>query len=212
MSDRPQDLFGEPARTAELSQFFTPAWLARRAARWLPKTGRILEPSAGRGNLIEAALRQGVSIDRIQAIELDAAWCNVLRQRWPGLWLYAETDFLELHPEPLPGAAFMNPPYEDDQDARHVALALEWCGRAIVIVKADFEYSAERDRVLWRKARVVRRGICVDRPAFGETEEKGGGGAARNYVALDIRPEYDVGGAYAVLEERWRKNGGDDAP
>jgi predicted RNA methylase len=201
------DLFGEPARTAELSQFFTPMWLARRAMRWIPPSARILEPSAGRGNLIDGWLRAaGPEAERrVTAVEKDPRFYELLRRRFPRAHLYCG-DFLEWLPTSGRwDAAPMNPPYEGGQDASHVAHALELVDRVVAIVKSDFEYSAARDRVLWSRARVVRRALIVDRPDFGETMEKDAEGPTRNYVVLQIVPAAQVGGAYDVREERWRR-------
>lgn len=208
------DLFGEPPRTAELSQYFTPAWLARRAATLIPletegRPTRVLEPSAGRGNLVEGLRANGMRTAMITAVERDERWLPFLLERFGGLQVH-HADFLSWAPStPLPrfDYAFMNPPYEDGADVAHVVRALELCDRVIAIVKSDFEYGAERDRVLWSRARVTRRRILVDRPDFGETMEKPSLGAARNYVVLEIVPALNAWAAYTVDEVRWRKRG-----
>lgn len=198
------DLFGEPVRLAEESQWFTPRWLARRAAQWLPWDATVLEPSAGSGNLVAAALSTRAP-RLVVAVEHDSRFAVRLLARFDGDPVeVCEADFLAWEPTSSFDCALTNPPYEDGQDAQHLARALELCGRAVAIVKSDFEFGAERDRTFWRLYRPVRRGICVDRPAFGSTDG-GGGGAARNYVALAIVPRDDVGPAYTVLEERWRR-------
>jgi len=207
------DLFGEPSRTGTLSQFFTPAWLARRAVRWIdPRGARVLEPSAGRGNLIEAYIREhgrtgAANGDRIEACEVDPRWAAFLRERFGWLAVH-DGDFLAIAAT-FAGRGFnlglCNPPYESGQDAEHVARLLEITGDVITIVKSDFEYSAARDRVLWQRARVVQRGLCIDRPDFGKVREKKKQGPERNFVALRIVPAEDVGGAYDVVEERWRR-------
>lgn len=207
------DLFGEPPRTAALSQYFTPAWLARRAATLIPletegRPTRVIEPSAGRGNLVGGLLANGMPQRMISVVEKDPRWCDFLRRRFPDAQI-ANADFLSWAPStPLPrfDYAFMNPPYEDGADVAHVVRALELCDRVIAIVKSDFEYSAERERILWSRARVTRRVILVDRPDFGETMEKSLG-AARNYVVLEIVPSLNTWASYRVDESRWRKRG-----
>jgi predicted RNA methylase len=207
------DLFGEPARTAELSQYFTPMWLAERSARWIPletagRATRVLEPSAGRGNLVAGMLRAGFSQRVITLVEKDPRWFAALDASYP-IAAKSCADFLSW--EPLTDERFdyalMNPPYEEGADAEHVVHALAFCNRVIALVKSDFEFSAERERVLWHRARVRRRAILVDRPEFGETVEKAGFGPARNYVVLEIEPAPSprVFLAYNVVEERWRK-------
>lgn len=206
------DLFGEPPRTAELSQYFTPMWLARRAATLIPletegRWTRVLEPSAGRGNLVEGLTANGMPQRQISLVEKDERWIEPLRARFPEASI-ACSDFLSWAPStPLPrfDYAFMNPPYEDGADVAHVVRALELCNRVIAIVKSDFEFSAERERVLWSRARVRRRVILVDRPEFGETIEKPGFGPARNYVVLEIVASLNTWAAYQVEEVRWRK-------
>ena len=196
------DLFGEPARTAGLSQFFTPMWVARRAARWIPPTidgmpTRVLEPSAGCGNLVAGWLwSAGAEREsQVTTCEVDPRWYDVLRRTFPKAHHYCGS-FLEWTPLmrvddgtrrlwAFPSQigrwdyAIQNPPYEEGADAAHVVKALEHCERVVAVVKSDFEFSAARDRVVWSRARPVRRALLVDRPDFGETMEKDSEGPAR---------------------------------
>lgn len=214
---RGTDLFGEPERTATLSQFFTPAWLARRIVeRWVPSGVLVLEPNAGRGNFVEPLLARGP----VLACEIDPLLCRFLRDRFrrqldepDGGFDLLEVDFLTVRPDvygttAVPYLAVMNPPYEDGQDVSHIAHALEHTGRVIAVVKSDFEFGAERDRAFWRHACVARRAILVDRPDFGATAETSSG-PSRNYVVLEIARVRNahVGSTtlYYVNEERWRR-------
>ena len=212
------DLF-EPERKSALSQWFTPAWIARRLALWLPvaSTGFVLEPSAGSGELVEGLARAGWPVGRIIAVELDPEWCAHLRRRFPGLRLI-EGDFLSAEVQSqIPWAeirhVLTNPPYEGGLDIAFLELCLGALdvdhGRVVALVKTDIEYSTVR-LPFWRDlARVERRARLLERPSFGRhVDGEKQGGAERNYVGLDIVARVfprDPGTIELVEEEAWSK-------
>src|SRR5690606_42054775 len=69
-----------PKQNPERSQWFTPPEIAREMVRMVAQflrmrpDARILEPSAGRGNLVRAMLELSSGFARIDAVELDARW------------------------------------------------------------------------------------------------------------------------------------------
>ena len=140
--------------------FVTPPKLAQRMAelaRPTLKTGissnlsgcRILEPSAGTGNLIEAAVRNACGFDclnKIVAVEINTGLVEQLRtmrMRW--LWANEDnfeiinTDFLKLAPTPIFHAVLMNPPFDHGIDIEHIfhALAFLKAGGILVGICAD---------------------------------------------------------------------------
>lgn len=202
------DMF-EPERQEALSQWFTPAWIARRAARWLRPGLRILEPSVGSGNLVEALVRAGHRIEDITGCEIDPAWEAHTHARFDRKLEIYGGDFLAIDwspPRPRFDASFQNPPYENDLDLRFVVRTLEIAPITVAIVKSDFEFGTTRDAGLWLPHGVVRRrAILVERPRFGSVSGSTGN-AERNYVVLEIvrRHEPRAPGAQAtVIEERW---------
>ena len=211
------DLF-EPARLSGLSQWFSPAWIARRLALWLPveAEGYVLEPSAGSGELVEGLVRAGWPIERIVAVEIDPRWCAHLRTRFPGLHVI-EGDFMAPDIQRALGAllvrhALLNPPYEGGLDVSFLELCLRLVGprgRACALVKTDIEYSSVR-APFWRGvARAVRRARLVERPAFGShVDGKEQGGAERNYVCLELAlrsAPRAPGEVETVAEEAWSR-------
>ncbi|UJR81464.1 hypothetical protein [Sandaracinus amylolyticus] len=210
------DLF-EPERRSELDQYFTEAWIARRAARWIPRGAVVLEPSCGSGNLVEGLVLAGHPIENVLAFELDPAWAAHARTRFPGL-LVNEGDFLKLTtgadvPNTV-AASLQNPPYGNDLDLRFVERTLAMLDRTapacvVAILKTDFEYSDGRAPFWRERARVRRRAMLVERPRFGaHVDGKKQGGAERNYVVLEIVPRTAPrapGAAEVVIEERWSR-------
>lgn len=167
MTDQ-SSLFGEPERRPELSQYFTPRWIADRMAAWIgPYETTVLEPSAGGGALVEAALRLGIEAAAITAVELDPRWAQVLRAKFPGVHVRLE-DFLRLQTAHRWHTALMNPPYENALHSAFVSHALDLCHVVIALVPSSIEYGAARDAELWAsKAMVTRRARLPNRVKFG---------------------------------------------
>lgn len=212
------DMF-EPERSSALSQWFTPAWIARRLALWLPveRDGYVLEPSAGSGELVEGLVRAGWPLDRIIACEIDPVWCTYLRTRFGSALRVIEGDFLGLPTQltlrALPVRhALLNPPYEDDADVAFIEACLRllgFAGRAVCLVKTDIEYSSGRAPLWAQTARVSRRARLIERPAFGRhVDGQRQGCAERNYVGLELmarnRPRVP-GEVELVAEEAWSR-------
>lgn len=113
--------------------FVTPRDLARQAAGLLgikPIGGRILEPSAGTGNLIRAAVNVATGFDccRVVAVEINAGCVSQLKEMRRG-FLYAKDDnfrivqgdFMEQNGNLGEfDVVLMNPPFKDGADIRHI--------------------------------------------------------------------------------------------
>jgi predicted RNA methylase len=152
-------LFGEPELKPALSQWFTPPWLAKKIAAWVPCGVRVLEPSCGSGNLIEALLRAGHAPANITGVELDLAWAEYCIARYEAMVFVG--DFFDPMFQPLWVDAFdvvvMNPPFEDEGHLRFVLRALEIAPVVVGVFPTSFEYGGSRDRLLWARKGVVRR-------------------------------------------------------
>lgn len=111
-------------RQQVLGAFETPAALAREMAAFaVVPGGAILEPSAGGGMLVEAALRKGAHL--VQAVEVDTYRATDLRSRFgPEVDVYMGRfeDFAATQAVPFDGIV-MNPPFASGLDAEHVMLA-----------------------------------------------------------------------------------------
>jgi protein-L-isoaspartate O-methyltransferase len=115
-----RDLIG-----ARIPGFFpTPEPIGRRMIELANvKPGdRVLEPSAGKGDLVELALAAGA---RVHAVEINYSLVEVLRARFEGLDVAVEhADYLgRMALAPRLDAVIMNPPFEKGADADHVMAA-----------------------------------------------------------------------------------------
>lgn len=198
-------LFGEPELKPGLSQWHTPPWLARRLAGWVARGARVLEPSCGGGNLLQALLRAGHSPTNLTGVEIDPAWARHCVDALPGCRIVLG-DFLDDASMPFNADEFdvvlMNPPFEGNGHLRFVLRALEIAPVVIGIFPASFEFSKERDAQLWSKAGIVsRRARMPQRVDFGGDQS-----GMSDTVALWIdrrphaRPRTEVA---PVLEEVW---------
>ena len=81
---------------------------------------RVLEPSAGKGDIVDVATTAGATVDAIEQQSrlrgiLEAKGANTIGQ-----------DFMEVEPSPEYDAVLMNPPFEDGQDGEHVQRAFQF--------------------------------------------------------------------------------------
>ncbi len=128
--------------------FPTPAWLAAQVVeRAEIKPGdRVLEPSAGTGNLLgamggrmfgEPDPRPYAERDQLHAVEINAKLCEVLRAEFPLTKIHC-ADFLSLNGELGQfDRIVMNPPFTMGADVDHVAHAwkhLREGGRLVAIM------------------------------------------------------------------------------
>jgi protein-L-isoaspartate O-methyltransferase len=94
---------------------------------------RVLEPSAGKGDILKAIASQDVV-----AVEFNYKLAEHLRQHFPRLDVRC-SDFLEMEPEPTFDRVLMNPPFERGIDEDHLRHALQFLkpgGRLVAIVSA----------------------------------------------------------------------------
>lgn len=202
-----QHLFGEPPQRAEASQLFTPPWLARRMAAWIPPGYRVLEPCAGSGNLIAALLELGHPPDKITAVENDPNWVSFLRRRFDGAVRVVAEDFFSVPFEPDAfDYVLSNWPYEDNAHTRFAIRCLQLARVTVTLVPISFEYTQERDRDLWASKAIVTR-----RARLPERVDHGGAGDSGKFdsTVLKIqrrpqprRPDEVV----QVSEEVWRRD------
>lgn len=144
------------SRQQSLQHFDTPAALAERLVAKLAvqPDDYCLEPSAGRGRIVEALAKRrpfdltAVEIDEDNARELEAqGLCSNIFVK----------DFLtcavrEMRDAPITVVA-MNPPFRGNQDVRHVRHAFEMLsagGRLGAIVSEHGFTGQEREAVQWR--------------------------------------------------------------
>lgn len=156
-------LTGRYERQPDWGYFPTPAPIVARlieAADIQPEM-KCLEPSAGTGNIAEA-LAKIVGHDRVIAVELQPAHCDVLAakgfQRWQGDFV-AGGPLIGFFPRVV-----MNPPFARQQDIEHVYRAFEHLepgGRLVSVMSIGFTFREDR------KARTFRE--FVDRHGSWET-------------------------------------------
>lgn len=139
--------------------FQTPPALAQRLVALLPAEslrGRVLEPSAGLGRLLDA-IAPAVPVATV-AVEIAPACASVLyQQERPGVRLI-QRDFLTLTPAELGqfDAIAMNPPFTMRSDIRHIEHALTFLAPggtlAALCMDTPHREKAFRERALtWEK-------------------------------------------------------------
>ena len=179
----------ERDRIKRLQFFQTPGRIAEEMAEWaVADRSRVLEPSAGHGRLVQAALdRRAASV---VAVELDQDNFRRLTHGRPfgdSVEAY-HIDFLKVVDLWLADPAFlgfdailMNPPFRNNQDIRHVAAAarlLRPNGRLAAIVSEHPFFAQDRESVVFRH-RLEARGARTERLPADTFKEEGAQGMAR---------------------------------
>jgi SAM-dependent methyltransferase len=153
--------------------FPTPPALAERVITLARLSAglRILEPSAGIGNLIDRARHEGCHID-FSYCEVNVLLLDILREKYDGLpgVRFIGRDFLELD-APEPDNRFdrviMNPPFERGEDADHVHHAysfLKQDGILVAIVSAGIFCRTDRKANAFRLFLEEHSAIVEDVP------------------------------------------------
>jgi len=112
---------------------------------------RVLEPSAGTGNLASLAVAKGATVD---CIEIQPGLAAGLRQSGRFAKVLC-ADFLGIQPAPTPiyDRVVMNPPFDRERDIDHVMHALKFLkpdGRLVAIMSAGTEFRETKKAIAFR--------------------------------------------------------------
>jgi hypothetical protein len=129
--------------------FPTPANVAQRMARLagISKGMRVLEPSAGNGNLADAAKADGGEVD---VIEISSQLRDILTAKGYNV---VDHNFDGFTPEQPYQAILMNPPFSQRQDAAHIMRAygmLASGGRLVAIAGEGVFFGQDQKAVAFR--------------------------------------------------------------
>lgn len=162
---------------ARLYGFYpTPHELAERIIAKVPYhkgSLRILEPSAGTGNLAYIVARPRKIHDktvkhRVDAIEIQPALATALRNTGR-LNKVTTADFLQVQPDTnaLYDGVLMNPPFDLERDLDHITHALKFLkpgGWLLSIASAGTAFRETRKAAAFRKLIDDRKGCMIDLP------------------------------------------------
>lgn len=146
-----------------LSQFNTPAALAERIVDWAMEPyrgGGVLEPSAGSGSLVRELLTYTADVT---AVEIDPVHSRALVDTGAAVF---SGDFRLMSFARRFAVAVMNPPFEDNQAAKHILHALTMCDRVVAHVPLTTLATKWRLHNLWSGVIVTRMAICATRPRY----------------------------------------------
>lgn len=151
--------------------FLTPVALAARVVEEVGLRGgdRLLEPSAGTGRLIDAAvLSDWEWSGEIVAVENNAALASALKMKYDAVRV-VEADFLECTRElGTFDRIVMNPPFSGQDDIRHVLHAAKFLapgGRLVAIMSAGVTFRQDRLATDFRQFVESRGGVIEPLPA-----------------------------------------------
>ena len=114
----------------------------------------VLEPSAGDGALVKAAIEAGALPCDIIAIEIQGDKAETMRSM--GLGSVLQKDFLHVSPDDIGqfDIVLMNPPFSKGRDCDHVLHAMEFVkpgGTLVAIMSAGVEYRSDKRTKALRK-------------------------------------------------------------
>ncbi len=151
--------------------FATPEAVAHRVIRDAGldstyKIFRVLEPSAGNGNLASIAARNGHHVD---CVEVHPERAKHLRSS--GLYQRViESDFLQVNPDEskLYDRVIMNPPFNRERDIDHIVHALKFLkpgGKLVAVMSAGTEFRNTKKSKAFRDLVEKNNGRFFDLPA-----------------------------------------------
>lgn len=170
-----------PAYDEALAQWFTPPKLAKRIAeRFLPFGRCVLEPTAGSGSLVHAALEDGTK--HVTAVEVDPRWSAHLAQRFDASRVRVRSEsFFDVTTAEGIDTILMNPP-DNKAAGLHVVDFLEhalnltawspWCD-VVALIRAAALYGVNRAERVWSRASVSNIVHLARRPAYGDSDSGG---------------------------------------
>lgn len=171
-----------PPLRPELSQYHTPVILARKMVEWagVRAGDRVLEPSAGGGNIVREALALGANVT---AIEIDPAWSRLLEEEFPEAGVYT-ADFRTVSPVSFLGSfhvAIMNPPLDAGQGPYHVAHGLRLAPVVVSLLRTADLNGKEHHDCLWSRCDFARLAVLKHRPVFV------GKGGSTDFAVVEVR-------------------------
>lgn len=165
-------------------EFMTPKWLADRMCTDVFEGHRVLEPSAGTGNIAKAAACCGA---HVVCVELQEKFCDVLRED-DRLIVRPAGDFLKLSPSTLQPFDFvlMNPPFANGQEYQHVRHAFDFLksgGILRSVMSPSLTFRSQRRDIEFREWFDTLGGQIEELPAGAFKES----GTLVNTVLVEIR-------------------------
>jgi len=182
-----QWLFDGESRRQDLSQWYTPPDLAAKIAKWAfvrHKARRILEPSCGKGALVNAitntfldarVVAYDIDIDNLIHTKINSNRVDVICD-----------DFLTTPKVGNFDLVIMNPPFENNLDIQFIHESLRVSDVVISVLRGVIRHGSRRWEELWKWVNITGEVVLVERPKFGG----------------DYTPMQD----FVVLEMRGRKN------
>jgi predicted RNA methylase len=156
-------LTGDITIPQDFGYFPTPTAVVARLVELadVPGNARLLEPSAGRGNIASAYL----GICFIDCIELLPE--NVAHLRKQSFDSVTEADFLTIAPTPIYDRIVMNPPFAKQDDIKHVMHASQFLavgGRLVSVMSAGVLFRQDKRTTAFREFVDARGGVFEDVP------------------------------------------------
>lgn len=122
----------------ELQFFETPPELADKLVEMAEIEDEVLclEPSAGKGNIVDALVRGGVKSENIQCYEINEDFVYILQSKG---FKTVCSDFIQIQPnDVIYGLGYdrvvMNPPFTKQQDIDHVLHSLQFLNKGGILV------------------------------------------------------------------------------
>lgn len=195
-----------PECDPERSQWFTPPPLARElvglaadlldSADWHPENQeliplRVLEPSAGRGNLVRAVLERAPSVF-VDAVDIDGRWLDDLAAIGPQVHVEVVDYLARPAPPVLYDLGVCNVPFDGGEEGAHIAKLLDECERIVALLPTRSLHGDARYEQIWhrfdprrpeRDWYIHKERRCRTRPKFGP------GGGSDEIILLDLSRE-----------------------
>ena len=165
-------LTGEITAAQDFGYFPTPPAVVERLIELagVRNGHRVLEPSAGRGN-IACAFRDTT----VDCYELLPSNVEALKALGYDHWTVTQADFLTVQPKPIYDRVVMNPPFEKRADIHHVKHALQFLipgGLLVSVMSAAVGFRTDRLATEFREV-LEKRGGSIEPVPEGSFKSSG---------------------------------------
>lgn len=128
---------------------------------------RVLEPSAGTGNIVKALHAFDVTVDAVELLPDNCKTLHAIPFEESPLNKITEGDFLAIEPEAIYDRVVMNPPFEKRADIKHVLHALKFLkpgGRLVSVMSAGVGFREDKLTADFRALVGERGGKIISLP------------------------------------------------
>lgn len=179
-----------------LAAWFTPVDLAHRIAAWaldgiapdVRRELRVLEPSAGEGNIARGLLAAGVLEKNLTLVEINPTRAARLELMFPFARVICADflSFVKSYKNLAWDLSVGNPPYDGGLDTRHVSALMSRVDDAVLLLPLQSLAGGARYDAVWSQLVLLRLAVLVTRPKHPSGDLESASSGKRDSMVVDV--------------------------